>query len=221
MKKNKWAIFFAFVLLTVSIGCSALLTSAPSPEITITPTLSLESDNQKASSIPEGFKQQYISDLNINVLIPDGWFYKYVIKNGTKAFFITKEDIDATGRFSTGLTVNIKYDVENVDETAKSFISSMVNKNTTTKVLGKGIKVINKANTKNIYGVLVEASLPVAKNDPNPSPEKTLSYFSIADTQTKTLYLMIFESPRKDWDTEWYQYGVQITEFISGVVLGD
>jgi hypothetical protein len=221
MKKTTRAIFFAFVLLTVSSGCSKLSTSVPSTEMTVAPTSSLESDNSKPSSALEGFKQQYISDLNINVLIPDGWFYKWVTNNSTKAFFITKEDIDTTGRFSTGLTVNVKYDVENVDETAKSFVSSMVNQNTTTKVLGKSIKISNKANTKILYGASVEAKLPVNKNDPNPNPEKTLSYFAISDTQTKTLYLMIFESPRKDWDTEWYQFGIQITESIINDVLGE
>jgi hypothetical protein len=72
-----------------------------------------------------------------------------------------------------------------------------------------------------LYGVTVEAELPVSNNDPNPNLEKTLSYFSIADIQTNTLYLMIFESPRNEWDSEWNQFGVEVTFSVINAIFGE
>jgi hypothetical protein len=212
--KDIFIIIIIFVILT---GCASKIVQ---PTSTISaPTF--QTAAQQPTTIPEGFEQKYISDLNINVLVPTGWFYKWVPQSDTKAFFITKEDIDVTGRFSTGLTVNIEYDVENVDETAWSFITTVANQSITKKVLGEGIKSSNKTNTMILYGVTVEAELPVSNNDPNPNPEKTLSYFSIADIQTNTLYLMIFESPRNEWDSEWNQFGVEVTFSVINAIFGE
>jgi hypothetical protein len=45
------------------------------------------------------------------ILVPDGWHYKEVINGDVQSCFVSKEDIDAAGKFTTGVSVYVRSDV--------------------------------------------------------------------------------------------------------------
>jgi hypothetical protein len=54
-----------------------------------------------------GFTWQEIPELKAAFLRPNGWFFKREESKGTLAYFITKENIEVSGEFQTGLTINV------------------------------------------------------------------------------------------------------------------
>ena len=56
---------------------------------------------------PAGFTWQEVPELKAAFLRPNGWFFKREEQKGTLAYFITKENIEKTGQFQTGLTINV------------------------------------------------------------------------------------------------------------------
>src|SRR5690242_13134314 len=55
---------------------------------------------------PSGCAWQRLPEIKGALLKPDGWFFKEIHKGQTDAFFITKENIEKSGTFRTGLTLN-------------------------------------------------------------------------------------------------------------------
>ena len=48
---------------------------------------------------PKGYAWKRIESVKASFLVPEGWHFKEETKDGTRAFFITKEDIDKNGSF--------------------------------------------------------------------------------------------------------------------------
>ncbi|MBI5298604.1 MAG: hypothetical protein HY869_24275 [Chloroflexi bacterium] len=63
-------------------------------------------------SIPPGFQWIILPDEGLAFLQPDGWFYKQEFhpELSLDGFFVSKENIDVTGRFSTGMTIYVYKD---------------------------------------------------------------------------------------------------------------
>ena len=77
----------AFIFLVISCSVYALVTKLPAP--------------------PVGYSWAVFEETKSAFLKPDGWFIKKMKKGETRSYFITKENIDKTGEFITGLSVNI------------------------------------------------------------------------------------------------------------------
>jgi hypothetical protein len=162
-----------FLSLFVS-GCSGMQLFQPTPTatplptftVTIAPTNTPVPESTVASSsdlaaeylslvpqIPSGFEWKILPDKNLAVVIPDGWFFKEEThaELNLDGVYVTKENIDETGRFSTGLSVLIFKDFNSNDE-AEQFAQKMLiqhaNMETTKEILkawdhGSGTSIIH------------------------------------------------------------------------------
>jgi hypothetical protein len=83
-------LFFTFLIIVLA-GCQ--MNKPTSSATGVPPT-------------PEGFSWfESKSDVG-TFLIPDGWFSKEETIKNTDAVFISKENIEAYGKFTTGMTIN-------------------------------------------------------------------------------------------------------------------
>lgn len=196
----------------------ATRTSSPAPTVLV-PTGGATLRTDTPSPAPAGFEWADLPDLKYAILVPDGWFVKRVFQGDTEAIFVTEEDIEVSGRYSTGMGINIIQNVNNVDGAAQSFIQNIASLETTTKILDS-IQMSSETNVVRMYAIVIEAELPINPNDPVPTPFKTLTYHAFADTETNTLITMIFESPSDQWESEWNERGVTISLAFIDSVLG-
>ena len=145
---------------------------------------------------PMGYVWKWCKSIQAGFLLPNGWFFKEVGDEETKAFFITKEPIDKENLYNTGFSANvIKNSLKKTSmipsEYAKKFIDRM---KSLTQASGVGlISVGNYFKGKGGFfrskpkglGIIVQYML-VLGND-----------------TTGTLYIFSFESPEVNWDNEW------------------
>ena len=159
---------------------------------------------------PKGFTWKVMPELLMDVLIPDGWYYTQRLTDDVDEFYVTKEFFDIeTGKYSTGMSVKIYRETENVDESANEYIFNLTFGETTKKVVDS-MQVNSKSNTITLYSLLLESEIPdLEPGDPN--RKKKMVCNAIADIRNKTLYLMVFESPLALWDEEWNARGGPVT----------
>lgn len=150
--------------------------------------------------VPTGFTWQEIPELKAAFLKPERWFFKQESSKGTNAYFITKEDINKTGQFNTGLTVNVfRLKHESAVERGKSLIEGMATQH-------------NVKTSSRVFGPFQEFSCELRDTDANGT---ILMYaLTVANPKTNTLYLFVFESPESSWDAEW-KLGKQILDTLA------
>lgn len=138
---------------------------------------------------PAGFTWQDIPEQKAAFLKPDGWFFKRESDKGTLAYFITKEDLNKTGQFDTGLTVNVfRLKQDSVAQRGKAMIDKMAEPHhvkTLSKTVGPFQEFGCELKDTDVSGTIVMHALAAA----NP--------------KTNTRYLFIFESPVATWDAAW------------------
>ncbi|MGD0889451.1 MAG: hypothetical protein ABR889_09410 [Acidobacteriaceae bacterium] len=138
---------------------------------------------------PSGFTWQEIPELKAAFLRPDGWFFKQEANKGTLAYFITKEDMNKTGEFETGLTVNVfRLKQESAVDRGKTMIDQMVLKD-------HGTKWARTVGSFQEFGCQME--------DTDSTGTTVMQALTVANPKTNTLYLFLFESPKSDWDVAW------------------
>ena len=131
------------------------------------------------------------------VLVPDGWFYKDETRSslGLEGFYTTKEDIDQTGRFSTGLSVfiyrNFKTSTE-ADNFSTDLLVKTMHFGTTTKVIGAWD---SKTTLLTFHHLQIEAAFPY---EIEVNSNKTIHY--VTASLNNTVYLVSFESPSAIWE---------------------
>ena len=139
---------------------------------------------------PPGFAWQEIPELKAAFLKPNGWFFKREEQKGTLAYFITQESIEQTGRFRTGLTVNVFRALKKNTAVArgKNLIDKMAHDR-------NGESWAKQVGPFQEFGCLVK--------DTDSNGTIVMHAIAVANPDTDTLYLFIFESPQPDWDTSW------------------
>ncbi|MEE9159070.1 MAG: hypothetical protein V3U60_11855 [Gammaproteobacteria bacterium] len=151
---------------------------------------------------PNGYAWVKILKGRSALLKPNGWFVKEEQAKGTDAYFITKEDIEKNGSFSTGLSLHVVYDLATElrpSEYAEKAISEM--KEAADKVL---------YSSKRSQRSLTSFWLRVKSTKPN--KEVVIKhYFYVANDETKTLWKFVFESPAEEWKKAW-KIGKKLTK---------
>lgn len=141
---------------------------------------------------PEGFAWKSIDSVQAAFLLPKGWHFKEEGKDGARAFFITQEDIDKTGRFETGLTVNVQtLKKDKAPEYAADFIA----------MAAKQYELIGDP-WRTETGVLKGYGCRVRKVEKG-FPTLIMHDLAIGNSRTNTLYLIMFESPEPTWNDAW------------------
>lgn len=192
------------------------LTSTPLP--TLAPTLTPRYTRIPEAPIveynlppaPRGFTWRVIPELLMDVLVPDGWYYALSLQDDVDAFYVTKEPVDAgTGKYSTGMSVEITRKVKDVEGDAHEFLYNVTYGETTKKVV-ESVQLNSKSKTITVYSLMVESEFSdLDAGDPN--RKKKMVCNAIADTRNNILYIMIFESPQEIWDEEWNARGGPVT----------
>lgn len=124
--------------------------------------------------------------------MPAGWYFKQVVKEGTYSCFITREKIDGSkGRFFTGLTVFVIKDIPKI----KKMSPSQYAQKYIEQVEKSGKKMLKKWSTVmgpfKGYGCLYSDGVNTVHN------------LLIANDKTGTVYIVLFESPEKEWKNAW------------------
>ena len=157
---------------------------------------------ENAPPAPEGFSWKRLEPVKASFLIPDGWHFKQEEQQGTRAFFITLEDIDKAGLFETGLSVNVqKLKRDKAPERAAQFILGMMQGH---QVLDQWAK---EAGVMKTFGCRV-------RETEKDHPPLIIYVLAVGNERTNTLYVLMFESPESGWDAAWAKGRVMLENFL-------
>lgn len=145
---------------------------------------------------PEGYSWVRCNEIKGAFLMPMGWYFKKGQQGDTLGYFITKENIEENGEFLTGLTINVIPNIPKKSgmapsDYAASFIKTAVSEREVFKkpwlsrmgpFEGHGVVLLNRDYQKGDY---------ITHN------------LAIANDQTGTIYMIIFESPADSWNANW------------------
>lgn len=147
---------------------------------------------QSLPAAPDGYRWERCPEIKGALLAPDGWHFKKQIETDTLAYFVSKENIDAAGEFTTGLSLNVLKNVNVVMQAPPSaFARELIAEAAATS------NVREPAWTKS-QGPFRSHGIVVTTPDLDKGDYVT-HMLAIANDSTGTLYLLTFESPVGDW----------------------
>ncbi|MBD5781897.1 hypothetical protein IEN85_20520 [Pelagicoccus sp. NFK12] len=144
---------------------------------------------------PDGYRWKQILDEQSALLVPIGWHFKSQHGKNTDGFFVSKENIEAEGKFDTGLSLNVIKQVKQSTGLAPSKYSlAMIEQ------MQKSKKVL-LADSRNA-GAFKAFTLRFLDSQPN-VPDVVVHNLFIANDETGTLWYYIFEAPQSEWESAW------------------
>jgi hypothetical protein len=151
------------------------------------------SEPAELPACPAGFEWVRSPALQACVACPRGWYFHEKGEDNSKTAFFTREDFAATDRFDTGFAVNVVTFLEGpIDQWCKAIVT----------ICGEGIPPLITMETENdqFYSYGIEKI-----NPPKPQKPKSvrIRVVGVGNKQTGTLYLVQFESPETQWETDW------------------
>lgn len=185
-------------------------TSIPSPTITSTPDLVGEYLSL-VPEIPPGFEWKIIPEKDLAVVIPNGWFFKEETRAelGLDGVFVTKENIDEVGRFSTGLSVLIFRDFQDNEE-AEQFAQEMLVNHANLETTQEILKAWDyQSGSSTIHHLRIRAEYPY-ETEIN---KNKIVHFS-ASVANNSLYWAVFESPEGLWEETLEDYGIVLDYIV-------
>ncbi len=143
---------------------------------------------------PQGYTWAPCPEIKGYFLKPNSWHLKKSKKGDTLAVFITKEMIGETGKFTTGMTVNVIPDIPKRTSLsphafARQFRESARKSATFTKEWDKDM------------GPFKSVGFVYSKEDK--AGAFTVHNLLIANNKTGTVYLVMFEGPKSEWAKTW------------------
>lgn len=146
---------------------------------------------------PMGFHWQPLPEVKATLLLPYTWNYKAETSRDAQAYFLTREKIVPGKLFQTGLSLNV---VRQIKIKSKQAAGEYAQAFSTRTGHGAGQQVLGQENKTQgplrLFGVRYRAANGAAG-------PKIIQQWAIANTTTDTFYLLIFESPEKDWPQAW------------------
>ena len=155
---------------------------------------------------PEGFAWQRLAPIKSLVLKPDGWFYKHEKKGETDGFFISREDVNQSRRFRTGLTLNCVRDVPGKTGRSPSvYAASLV------EAAAADHSLTDRSSSEQgpFRGIVFRyVSAPAGEE------VVTIHQVLIANDKTGTLFMVLFEAPTEDWEEAWLKGEVMLKRLM-------
>jgi hypothetical protein len=160
-------------------------------------TLTLAAQPVQLPPTPDGYHWERAKEIKAAFLMPDDWYFKHEKQGKTLAYFATRENIDRTGEFLVGLSVNVTPHLKGQSsaEYAKAFIASFPEGKKLLKTWDAGMGPFVGG------GCLVEDETAV------------MHVFMVANPKTNTLYLFTFEAPKAEWESAW-RNGEKMVRFL-------
>jgi hypothetical protein len=146
---------------------------------------------------PVGFHWQPLPEVKAAMLLPYTWNYKAETSRDAQAYFLTREKIMPGKLFQTGASLNV---VRKMTAKSKQSAGAYAQSFSARTGRGAGQQVLGQENKTQgplrMFGVRYRAANGAAGS-------KIIQQWAIANTTTDTFYLLIFESPEKDWPQAW------------------
>jgi hypothetical protein len=153
-----------------------------------------------------GFSGKDLREVDGYILIPTNWFYRHEDHGGTQAYFISEQEIKKDSDiFETGLTMNVAYQASVPGGDAVKYIDTYLNK---VKAKGTIEKITAGESPDHIYKQVIGTF------DDNGYKYK-MAVRVIANKETNTIYILIFESTLKKWNTNWNTKGKPMFDYLS------
>jgi hypothetical protein len=180
------------------------LTSIPTTAATANPE-DLTSVIAQLPEIPAGFVWKSIPEDSLFVLVPEGWFFKQEYREDVdlETVYVTKENIEETGRFSTGLSVFVFKDFKDAEE-SEQFAQNIIKKQAGLPTTKEILKVWDtQSGNFTIHHLQIRAEYPyeTAVN------QKKIVYYSTVATDN-SVYFVVFESPEAISEEIANDYGI-------------
>lgn len=144
-----------------------------------------------------GFHWQPLPEVKAAMLLPYTWNYKAETSRDAQAYFLTREKIVAGGLFQTGVSLNV---VRQMMAKSKQSAAAYAQAFSTRTGHGAGQQVLGQESKTQgplrMFGVRYRVANGAAGS-------KIVQQWAIANTTTDTFYLLLFESPEKDWAQAW------------------
>lgn len=164
--------------------------------------LAAASRAEDAPAAPDGFTWKRIESVKASFLMPDGWYFREEEKNGTRAFFITREKIEEGGEFETGLTVNVqRLKKDPAPDKAAQALALMIEGHELLEGWKRGEGALES------FG----ARIRIREKGQPPLVEQIVT---IGNRKTNTLYILFFESPEATWPEAWKKGELMLREFL-------
>lgn len=140
---------------------------------------------------PAGYAWYEVPEIKAAFLKPDGWHAMSMVKNQVHGVFITKEALMPPARFDTGMTVNVIQNIRERHGVTPSQFAQLMREAARTE------KEIIREWSKQM-GPLQSLGFLFDEHDDG----GTFRIFNllIANNETGTLYVVIFEAPQEEWD---------------------
>lgn len=153
----------------------------------------------KTTSIapPVGFRWQLLPEINGALLLPYTWSYKTETSRDAQAYFLTREKIVGNSQFQTGLTLNV---VRRMTTKSRQSAGAYAQAFSARTGRGAGQQVLSQETKTQGPLRLFGVRYRVANGAAGP---KIIQQWAIANGKTDTFYLLLFESPEKDWTQAW------------------
>ncbi|UOQ97527.1 hypothetical protein MUN81_20130 [Hymenobacter sp. 5317J-9] len=160
----------------------------------------------RQAEAPVGYHWQALPEVKAAVLLPYVWNYKAEASRDAQAYFLTRERILPGKQFQTGLSLNVVRRMSTktrqpADAYAQAF-SAKSGRGAGQQVLSQDRKAQGPLR---LYGVRYRLAS-------GPAGPKIIQQWAIANTVTDTFYLLLFESPEKDWPQAWKLGETMITQ---------
>lgn len=163
------------------------------------------SDIELCKNVPPGFTLYQSKNHTGSFLQPEGWFLKEEVIGETSALLISKENIDVTGRFLTGLSVN---KVPNLLKKTK-ILASKYARDVAFRLRASG--VILRAGI--VSGNSIDMNV-VRKKITKYGESVIVHYITIGNDDTDTFYMISFEAPENEWKDE-EKFGTPMLNFFA------
>ncbi|WP_426058859.1 hypothetical protein [Hymenobacter sp. B1770] len=164
--------------------------------------------NAELSTPPAGFAWQALPEIKGAMLMPEGWYFKPEGQKDANAYFLTQEEIVDGGEFQTGVSINVNRKLKaksgrTAPDYAKAFSARTG--------IGPNLEVLEKQATVDglFHKYMVRYRASPADADP-----KIICQLAIGNAKTDTLYILVFESPEKDWVEAWKLGDVMLKELV-------
>ncbi len=145
---------------------------------------------------PTGFEWVEAPEIKGAFLKPNNWHFKKHKRGKIKGYFITQENIDEKGSFTTGVTINVIPDIpEKTNVTPTQFAAAFIKEASDSRKIIKA-PWRRSMGPFNSFGVVLQNSDPVKGN-------YNTHNLVISNDQTGTAYMVLYEAPVINWETSW------------------
>ena len=145
---------------------------------------------------PSGYSWARCDEINGAFLRPEGWHFKKQRENDIWGYFITKENIDIEGKFSTGLTVNVIPNIpQKTGYSPSQYAEAYIKEGSSKKEVIRNLWSNSNGPFKS-FGVAL-------RNPASKTGAYITHHLAIGNDTTGTLFIIIFEGPEDTWESAW------------------